>query len=130
MMGNSSPIIKEKKLNDQKIQPIKLIANSISPEKIKGYDVIPKLYANIFICAKKGSGKTNVIWRIIKNCADKNSFIYIFSGTAHNDENWEYIMNELDKKEIGYEIFLDTFYGYLPIYRECFGNGSEQYKKF
>lgn len=98
--------ISEIKVNDQKIIPIK--TNTIEdPNKIKGYDIIPKLYANIFICAKKGSGKTNVIWHILKNCASHDSYIYIFAATAYNDSNWEYILNELEKRQIGYEVHLD-----------------------
>ncbi|DAC81601.1 TPA_asm: FtsK [Physarum slime mold MELD virus] len=99
-------VIKDKKINNQQIEVIP--TNDPPPERIHGYDVVPKLYGNVFMCAKKGSGKTNVVWHILKNCADKDLYVYIFSGTVHNDSNWEHIAKELTRRGIGYEMHLDT----------------------
>ena len=50
-----------KKISNHVVNPIEV--NKVDPDKIKGYDLIPKLYCTIFICAKKESGKTNTIFK-------------------------------------------------------------------
>ena len=45
-----------------KIEPIPVPI--IKPESTLGYELFQELYANIFMCAKKKSGKTNVIFKI------------------------------------------------------------------
>jgi hypothetical protein len=94
---------KEVKINDVSINPIPL--KTVDPNKIKGYKLFPKLFCNIFICAKKESGKTNVIFKTIKECTDKDTRIFIFCTTVHGDDNWEYILNWLDENERIYDVF-------------------------
>jgi hypothetical protein len=67
------------------IIPIKV--KKVNSALILGYNDFPELYANIFLCARKNSGKTNVINTILQNCADKNTIVYIFSSTHEKDAN-------------------------------------------
>ncbi len=45
-------MIRIKKISKHVVTPIDV--PTIEPENIKGYDLIPKLYCAMFICAKKG----------------------------------------------------------------------------
>jgi len=85
------------KINDVLVKPISV--PSYKPEEIKGYDIIPLLYANIFVCGKKGSGKTNVIFEIMKRCIDRKTLVVIFCATHNSDDNWLKIKEWLDKRE-------------------------------
>jgi len=96
--------IKLEKINDEIIKPIK--TTKIDPDKIKGYKLFPEIYGNIFLCAKKKSGKTSVINKIIKECADKDTAIYVFCSTHNKDENWIEIKKWLEKKEMNANFFL------------------------
>ena len=90
-------MLKLMKINEQKVNPIKTPA--FPPEKIKGYDLFPELYCNIYCCAKKKSGKTSVIFKIIKQCTDKDTEIYIFCSTHNKDNNWIEIKKWMEDQE-------------------------------
>ena len=70
------------------------------PKDIKGFDIIPMLYANIFICAQKRSGKTNLIHKILESCINSNTKVIVFALTHELDDNWKYIKERLEKRKI------------------------------
>ena len=57
-------MIQIKNINKHVITPIDV--PKVDLDKIKGHDLIPRLYCTIFICTKKESGKTNAIFKILK----------------------------------------------------------------
>ena len=65
---------------------------------IKGYDVCQHLYGNIFLCAKKNSGKTTVIWNFIDRCAGRDTVIIAFVSTLNNDPNWRAMQKKCEEK--------------------------------
>ncbi len=77
--------MKVKKLHRVELEVIP--APSFDKTNILGYDLIPLMYANIFVVGRKGSGKTNVVFNLLKNCSDKNTKIFIFSNTIKSDNN-------------------------------------------
>ena len=89
---------KTQKINKEKIKVIPTTTDN--PKEILGYDIIPRLYANIFICAQKRSGKTNVIHKILERCINKETGVFVFAATHDIDENWKYIKQEFEKKGI------------------------------
>jgi hypothetical protein len=91
-------MIRIKKINKHIVTPINV--PKVEPEMIKGYDLIPKLYCTIFICAKKESGKTNAIFKILKECTGKKTNVFIISSTVYNDDNYIYITDYFEKKNI------------------------------
>lgn len=91
-------MIRLKKINKHKVNPINV--PKVQLELIKGHDLIPKLYTSIFICAKKESGKTNVIFKILKECVGKKTTLYIVTSTVYNDDNWKAIIKYFKKKGI------------------------------
>lgn len=94
----SDNLLKLKKINDEEVTAIKV--PKYSKKNVLGYDLFPELYSNIFICAKKKSGKTSVIFKILKECASKETKIIAFCTTHKKDANWIAIKEYLDKKEI------------------------------
>lgn len=86
------------KINNQKVCPIK--TNCVDPDKIKGFELFPELYSNIFLLAKKKSGKTSTIFTILKKCCTKLTTVYIFASTVNKDPNWLHIIEWLEKKGI------------------------------
>ena len=52
---------------------------SLKEEEIRGYDYFPNLYSNIYVCAaKRKSGKSTLIYNIIKNCAGRRTNVVFF----------------------------------------------------
>lgn len=82
--------IKTKKINDFQVSKIRLPV--VADKKIRGGELLP-LYSNVFICAKKNSGKTTTIFNILKKCADRDTKLYFFVSTIEKDRSWMAILN-------------------------------------
>ena len=84
-------------INNQHVKAIP-IPSSLDKRPIKGYDICEEIYANIFLCAKKKSGKTSALFKIMKECAIKKTIIIVFCSTVYKDENWIEIRKYFEKK--------------------------------
>ncbi len=60
-----------KEINNIKIRPVVHLA--LESHANLGYDYVPTLYANIYICSRKRSGKTTLIYNILKHCVNKRT---------------------------------------------------------
>jgi hypothetical protein len=45
-----------------------------------------EIYANIFCVAKKNSGKTTVVYNIVKECCTRDTTVLVFASTVDKDE--------------------------------------------
>lgn len=66
-------------------------------------------FSNIFLCAKKKSGKTTTILRVIKECVSKNSYVYVFSSTCMGDPTYHEIAEFCESKGAQYIPSLSTY---------------------
>jgi len=101
-------------VNDVKVKPLKTITK-IPPEKIKGYELFPEIYSNIYLCAKKASGKTSLINTIIKKCSDKYSKFYIFCSTVSMDPAWIQMVQDLKDRGNDVECYTSISEGKVNI---------------
>jgi hypothetical protein len=85
-----------------KIEVLKPVDDSKQP---LGYNYIDMAYPNILLLAKKNSGKTNVIYNILKHCANKHTEVLIFCPTWELDATYKIILDYLDKKQIPHQQF-------------------------
>lgn len=102
-MHKAGEIFKTQKINEKVVRPIQV--KKIDPKKIKGYDLFPNVYGNIFICAKKKSGKTSTVAKILKECIDKDTRVFVFCPTHNKDESYKKIKKNLEEKEIRNHFF-------------------------
>lgn len=72
-----------KKINNVKVSAVRLPTDD---RKIRGVELFPMLNANIFICAKKQSGKTMLIFKILKECANRDTNIVLCASTFNKDK--------------------------------------------
>lgn len=96
----SSSAITIKTINDDKILPPKL-EEKVDTRPIIGEKLFPSLQANILAVAPKNSGKTVVIFHMIKNCVGPETSIIVFSSTFTQDKTWKAIRKWI--KEHGLE---------------------------
>jgi hypothetical protein len=97
-----------KKINNIKVKKVP----TTSPEDqrpIKGSKLFPRLSCNIFLCAKKFSGKTSCIYETIKHCVGRNTKIIVFCGSLYNDKSWKTIQNYCKSKKIDFEGHVSIF---------------------
>lgn len=98
--------IKLKTINETKISKVKTDDNKNT--EIKGYDYFSEPYSNIFLLAKKKSGKTTLIYNILKNCGLKNyTKVIIICSTVNKDATYEKIKELCDKNFINNEYYDD-----------------------
>ena len=88
-------MIKSKKINDIKIKKVRL--PKLDEKKIRGSSLLP-LYSNTFICAKKASGKTTVIYNILKKCADSDTILHLFVSTISKDRSYISLVKHFQNK--------------------------------
>jgi hypothetical protein len=91
-------MLSTKRINRVKVKVIP--KDSIPLEHIKGNKLFDEPYANIFILAKKNSGKTTVEYNILTKCINKNTTVVIFAGQLYKDASYKYIVDWLKKKNI------------------------------
>lgn len=91
-------VITVHKINDEVVKPIRKPA--YKKKNVIGKELFEEPYANIFICSKKKSGKTTLISKILKSCANKTTHVIIFCSTVHKDANYKTILDDLEKKGI------------------------------
>ena len=68
--------IETKEINKISIKPVVHLA--LESHEILGYDYFPTLYSNIYICSRRRSGKTTLIYNILKHCVNKRTNV-VFS---------------------------------------------------
>ena len=79
-------MISLKQINDRTVKKIYIPEEDVRP--VKGFDVCPEVFSNIFLCAKKKSGKTSATFTLLKNCVGKDTIIIVFCSTVYKDSNW------------------------------------------
>lgn len=67
---------------------------------IKGERIYPELYPNVFVFAKKNSGKSTIVWHMIKSCATKETTVIIFSSSVFKDAGYINMRKLLKQKDI------------------------------
>jgi len=72
-----------KKLNNVEVRPPPTLQKE--GRRVKGEKLFAEPYANIFVCARKKSGKSVVIFNILKSCIDKNTTVVFFVSTLYKD---------------------------------------------
>lgn len=90
------------KINNQTVKAVPLMFGGDN-RPVKGADLFAEVYANIYCNAKKKSGKTSVIFKIIKECAGRDTIIIAFVSTLHKDPIWRSIRHYCENKGIMFE---------------------------
>ena len=79
-------MIKEHKINSVNVVPFTSQNVFDDPKKIKGGNLLQNPYSTVFLSASRKSGKSNVIGKILNECSDKKTIIWVFSPTAYVDD--------------------------------------------
>jgi hypothetical protein len=91
--------IHESKINNIGIELVKA-KEEFTPDNVLGYKYFSNPYGNTFLISKKNSGKSTVIYNIVKNTVDKRTKVMIFSGSIGKDHVYDEIIKYCKKKDI------------------------------
>lgn len=97
-----------KRINKEDVAPVKFVDVKTDPRPIRGRDIFPELYANIFLCARKKSGKSCGIYHTIKECATSETKVIAFVSTLNRDPTWRAIQKLCEDMKV-------DFTGYTSI---------------
>ena len=92
-----------------KIEVKKIKNENLDTRPIKGKDICNTCYSNMFLVAPTCSGKTTVIFEMLKRCAGKKTKIIAFVSTIYNDQNWNSIRIYFKKKKISFTSYTSIF---------------------
>lgn len=93
-----------KKINNFKVKPIQF--GNGEDKKARGHRLFKEPYSNIFLLAKKRSGKSTTLFRILQKCCSKRTKIVIFCSTVYKDKTYEKIIDYFEKK--GNDVVIHT----------------------
>jgi hypothetical protein len=101
-------MITVKRINKEDVQPVTFVDEKHDSRPIKGRDIFPEIYSNVFFCARKKSGKSCAISHIVEKCSTTETRVIAFVSTLHRDPTWRAIEQMCQKKNI-------EFTGYTSI---------------
>ena len=90
-----------KRLNNEKVGEVPW-KKPRDTRPVRGFKLFPEMNANIFLCAKKKSGKTSTIYKILQKCCGKDTKIIAFCATLHKDQSWIAIKEWADDHGISF----------------------------
>lgn len=96
-----------KTINHHKVGAIPLPFELSRP--VRGAEVCTEAFANIFLCAKKKSGKTSSLFHLLKECTSKKTNIIVFCTTLFKDNNWIAIRKWIEKRGNPHEFFTSVY---------------------
>jgi hypothetical protein len=91
--------IQARKINNLKVKPIPFEGGN-DPRPVRGAEMFSEPFANIFIAAKKKSGKTYVVYNILKKCMSSKTKLVVFCSTINKDPSWRYMIKYYKDKGV------------------------------
>lgn len=92
-------MVKFQKINNVVVKPIKVLERK-KELPTRGMDLIPKDFANIFVCAKKETGKSTVVFKMVREFAGPDTCVHVFCSTVFIDDLYMDMAEWLDRKGI------------------------------
>ena len=91
-----------KRINNERVSAVPVIGGA-DTRPVKGSNLFSEPYANVFLLAKKKSGKSSVIYKIIDDCSERNTKVLAFCSTIYKDNVWIQIAELCKKKGLYFE---------------------------
>jgi len=104
-------MLKLHRINNEAVKPVHFHDVVLDKRPVAGADIFPEIYANIFICAKKKSGKTCAIAHIIEQCATTETKVIAFVSTLNRDATWRAIEKRCKDRNIDFTGFTSIHEG-------------------
>jgi len=100
------------KLNNEKVVAVPLVGlGKVDTKPVKGFNILPEIYCNCFVLAKKKMGKSTLIYKMIKDTIDPRTKVYAFVSTLNKDKIWKTIRHYCESHNIefnGYTSIIDN----------------------
>ena len=91
-----------KKIHNKTVKTIPIGPEGKDIRPVRGSDYIETCFANVMLVAKKNSGKTTVIYNLLKACAGPKTTIVAFVATLNKDPSWASIKKHFEDRGIAF----------------------------
>lgn len=98
-------MFKVKQINNEFVEPVKFTDQKADKRPVRGANIFSEVYCNIFLCARKKSGKTCGIAKIVEACSTSETRIIVFANTLEKDPTWGEIRKYCSKNDIDFTGF-------------------------
>ncbi len=99
-------MIRIRKINNNTVQAVPIeVTNKEDLKPIKGADIFGEIYCNSFCLAKKKSGKSTLMYKIVKETCDRRTKVFAFVSTINKDKTWNTIRKYCENKNIEFHGF-------------------------
>jgi hypothetical protein len=98
-------MIPTRTINQVTIRPVPLPPADTRP--VLGGAMLPLLYSNTAIIARKKSGKTMLLYRILEACTDRRTSVILIAPTVHKDPTYAAILKMLHRRSTPVTVFED-----------------------
>jgi hypothetical protein len=88
--------------------------------------MFPVQYSNIFITARKNSGKSNLVYRIVENCTNRYTKVLIFAATVNKDPVYKKLIKMLTKRNIDTVASTDFMVDGIDLLAEFMANNTSE----
>ena len=100
-------MLRIRQINDIKVKVPKNLSQYKDMRPPKNANMFPEPNPNVFIVAKKNSGKTVALFNIMKNTIGRNTIVIFFVSTINSDGTYLAMKEWLDKKDIEHRDYTD-----------------------
>jgi hypothetical protein len=109
------------KINDIVVKPLKT-SGKVDTRPVRGEKLFSECYSNILVLARKKSGKTCVVQKIIQESCGPNTSVIAFCSTLNKDANWKAIKKWCGDNNIPFEGFPSIKEGKVNILNKFLDN--------
>ncbi len=95
-------MLKVKKINNVIVKPPKILTDNSDKRPVRGANLFSDPYSNVFVCARKKSGKSVVIHNILKECVGRDTTVIFFVSTLYKDPVYKNMLTMCEKNNINY----------------------------
>ena len=94
-------MIKLKTINNEVVLPMQT-PDDEDKRAPRGVEMVSAPYANIYVCAKKQTGKTNIVAKCAMKFVGPETSVHIFCSTVYTDPKYIELGKYFDKHDIAY----------------------------
>ena len=87
-----------KKINNVRINAVPMTTPP-DDRPVLGADLFPTVYDSTFICSRKKSGKSHLLYRILERCTDKSTNVFVICPTHERDQVYSEIKRLLARRK-------------------------------
>ena len=91
-------MLRLKKINNVCIDAVPLTTPP-DDRPVLGADLFPTVYDSTFICSRKKSGKSHLLYRILERCTDKSTNVFVICPTHERDQVYSEIKRLLARRK-------------------------------